>query len=190
MSFNWDCLIHEFLMTAKTDSKTSDDSSLMNSDNTLHQLLHGSPIERARAAENLAQQGSGAAYAACELTAACGDTDEVSNWAVAALEQLGPPPSPAVDSLAGMAQSENPLIGYWAVTLLGRAGPEAKIHQRLLAALLQDSGDLAVREKAAWSLGKMQADCLEATLALQQAAQAPEPRLSRIAAKALQQTQT
>lgn len=161
----------------------------MNSATTLQQLLHGSPSERATAAEHLAQQGSEAAYAACELTAACADTEAISSWAVDALEQLGTPPSSAIESLVSMAQWENPLTVYWAVTLLGRVGPDAAVHQRVLVTLLQHSEDLAVQEKAAWSLGRMQAKSLEATEALQQVAQSPETRLSRIAAKSLQQTQ-
>ncbi|MGI9466671.1 MAG: HEAT repeat domain-containing protein [Rubripirellula sp.] len=162
----------------------------MNSATTLQHLLHGSPSERATAAEYLAQQGPEAAYAASELTAACSDTESVSDWAVAALEELGPPPSSAIDSLVSLAQSEKPLTVYWAVTLLGRAGPDALAHQQVLVTLLQYSQDSAVQEKAAWSLGRMQATSSEATQALQQAAQSPESRLSRVAAKSLQQTQT
>lgn len=162
----------------------------MNSATTLQQLQHGSPNERATAAEHLAQQGPAAAYAASELASACGDTEEVSNWAVAALEELGPPPSSTLDALVRLAQAEKPLIAYWAVTLLGRAGPDAKVHQRTLANLLQNSGDLAVQEKAAWSLGRIHADSPQATQALQRAAVSAESRLSRVAAKALQQTQT
>ena len=162
----------------------------MNSATTLQQLLHGSLSERATAAEHLAQQGSEAAYAACELTAACGDAGAISDWAVAALEQLGPPPLSALESLVSLTQSEDPLTVYWAVTLLGRAGPEAAVHEQVLVTLLQHSKDLAVQEKAAWSLGRMQANSLGATQALQQASQSPEARLSRVAAKSLQQTQT
>ncbi|MAI71931.1 MAG: hypothetical protein CMM01_13590 [Rhodopirellula sp.] len=160
----------------------------MNSAMTLQQLVHGSPSERATAAEYLAHQGTDAAYAASQLTAACSDTESVSDWAIAALEQLGPPPSSAIDLLASLAQSEKTLTAYWAVTLLGRAGPDAAFHQQVLVTLLLNSKDLAVQEKAAWSLGRMHADSSEATRALQQAAQSPETRLSRVAAKALQQT--
>ena len=162
----------------------------MNSATVLQQLLRGSPDERAVAAEHLAQQGAEAAYAACELTEACGDTGAVSDWAVAALEQVGAPPSSAIESLVRMTQQENPLTVYWAVTLLGRAGPDAAVHQEVLVTLLQHSENLAVQEKAAWSLGRMRANSLEATQALQQAAQSPKNRLSRIATKSLQQTQT
>jgi HEAT repeat protein len=178
------------LMTAKEDdSKTKNEPLQMNSATMLHQLVRGTPRERAEAAENLAQQGSEAAYAASELTAACGDTEQVRLWAVAALEQLGSPPVSTIDSLIGLAQSEQPLIAYWAVTLLGRTGPKAKVHQQAIAELLERSNDLAVREKAAWSLGRMRADSSQTTRALKQAARSPEPRLSRVASKALQQMQ-
>ena len=162
----------------------------MNSATVLQQLLQGSPSERAAAAEYLAQQGTEAAYAACELTAACGDTETVSDWAVAALEQLGAPPSSAIESLVSMTQSANPRTVYWAVTLLGRSGPDAAVHQQVLVTLLQHSEDLAVQEKAAWSLGRMRANSLEATQALQQAAQSTKKRLSRVATRSLQPTQT
>ena len=162
----------------------------MNSATLLQQLLHGSPGERAVAAEHLAQQGAEAAYAACELTVACSDTEAVSEWAVAALEQVGSPPSSAIESLVSMTQFENPLTVYWAVTLLGRAGPDATVHQKVLITLLQHSEHLAIQEKAAWSLGRMRAKSLEATQALQQASQSPNKRLSRVATKSLQQTQT
>jgi hypothetical protein len=106
------------------------------------------------------------------------------------LEQLGPPPLSALESLVSLTHSEDPLTVYWAVTLLGRAGPDAAVHEQVLVTLLQHSKDLAVQEKAAWSLGRMQANSLGATQALQQASQSPEARLSRVAAKSLQQTQT
>ena len=172
------------------DSKMLNESPLMNAASTLHQLTRGTPHERAQAAEYLAQQGPDAAYAASELTAACGDNAEISHWAVAALEELGPPPASAIDALATLAQSQEPLTAYWAVTLLGRAGRDALEHQGVIADLLEQSPDLALREKAAWSLGRMRANSLEATQALQQAAQSPKNRLSRIATKSLQQTQT
>ena len=172
------------------DSKTESKILLMNSATVLQQLLQGSPSERAAAAEYLAQQGTEAAYAACELTAACGDTETVSDWAVAALEQLGAPPSSAIESLVSMTQSANPRTVYWAVTLLGRSGRDAAVHQQVLVTLLQHSEDLAVQEKAAWSLGRMRANSLEATQALQQAAQSTEKRLSRVATRSLQPTQT
>ena len=159
----------------------------MNAASTLHQLRRGTPRERAQAAEYLAQQGPDAAYAASELTAACGDTTEISHWAVAALEELGPPPASAIDALASLAQSEAPLTAYWAVTLLGRAGEDAAEHQVVIADLLEQSPDLALREKAAWSLGRMHADCSQARLALQNAATSQAARLSRLATKALQQ---
>ncbi|MDA7865135.1 hypothetical protein N9B24_03305, partial [bacterium] len=80
-----------------------------------------------------------------------------------------------------------PLTAYWAVTLLGRAGPDAAVHQRVITDLLEQSSDLSLQEKAAWSLGRMHADSSQAIVALQNAAQSPEPRLSRVASKSLQQ---
>jgi hypothetical protein len=168
-------------------TKLLNEPQQMTSATTLHQLMRGTPRERAEAAEHLAQQGPDAAYAAIELTAACGDIEEISNWVVAALEDMGPPPASVIDSLLSLAQSQQPLTAYWAVTLLGRAGPDAAVHQRVIADLLEQSSDLCLREKAAWSLGRMHADSSQAIVALQNAAQSPEPRLSRVANKSLQQ---
>jgi hypothetical protein len=57
--------------------------------------------ERAAAAEKLCQTGESAATAAIPLVRACGDADErVREWAVAALEDLGPPPADAIATLA------------------------------------------------------------------------------------------
>ena len=99
----------------------------MNSATVLQQLVHGTPSERAEAAENLAHQGPDAAYAVSALLAACEDTESVSTWAVAALEELGPPPLSAITALGDLAQSDKPLTAYWAVTLLGRAGRQAAL---------------------------------------------------------------
>ena len=169
------------------DSKTLNEWPLMNSATVLQQLVHGTPSERAEAAENLAHQGPDAAYAVSALLAACEDTESVSTWAVAALEELGPPPLSAITALGDLAQSDKPLTAYWAVTLLGRAGRQAADCQEILAILLMGTSELALREKAAWALGRMKADSRKAKLALQVAARSPEKRLSRMGSKALKQ---
>ena len=56
---------------------------------------------RARAAQRLAQLGRDAQPAALALLNACGDADEaVQEWAAAALEELGPPQTLHLESIA------------------------------------------------------------------------------------------
>jgi hypothetical protein len=42
----------------------------------------------------------------------CGDDEAVSNWAVAALEELGTPSISAVESLTSLAMAEHSLVAY------------------------------------------------------------------------------
>ena len=171
-------------MTAKHD-----ESQKMSSADRLHNLTQGTAQERAEAAESLAQQGPNAAFAATELVKACGDEQAISDWAVAALEELGPPPTAAISSLAKLTGSDNAQTAYWAITLLGRAGREAASHQNLLAEILEQSGEISLKERAAWGLGRMHADSAKAVMALKQAALSQNERLSRLSGKSLQ-TQT
>ncbi|NDC63744.1 MAG: hypothetical protein EBZ59_07135, partial [Planctomycetia bacterium] len=123
----------------------------------------GTAPERAAAAESLCRAGSDAAPAAVPLVRACGDDDaDVREWAVAALEELGPPPRADVATLASLAAADNPLVSYWAITLLGRlgtllgrSGPDASAAVAALSARLESGGDPAAVERAAWALGKI-----------------------------------
>ena len=57
-----------------------------------------------------------------DLVKACTDDESVQQWAVAALEELGPPPTESIGELTKLASSSDPLVAFWAITLLGRAG--------------------------------------------------------------------
>jgi hypothetical protein len=140
---------------------------------------------RATAAENLSLAGLDAVDAAVDLVRACGDEDAVRDWAVAALEDLGPPRNDAAQPLASELSAANPLVAYWAATLLGRLGTEAAGCQKALAKTLTHATDLAVRERSAWALGKIGATSNEAVAALQAAAESNSARLSRLAETAL-----
>jgi HEAT repeat protein len=141
--------------------------------------------ERAEAARQLCLLGEEACDVAVALVRACGDENEqVVEWATAALEQLGPPPLEQLSDLANLTADTNPLVGYWAVTLIGRLGGDAAPATGALVATLQNSTDSAVKQRAAWALGKVP-DASEATLAaLDQAVQSSDPRLARLAAQA------
>ena len=142
---------------------------------------------RREAAAALARLGEGAAPAAAALVRACGDEDgEVREQAVAALEDLGPPPADATGQLVDMATSEKPLVAYWAVTLLGRAGQGAAIAVPVLVRCLGSTTEMSVRQRSAWALGQIGPAAVAARDALGQAAGDTDPRLARLAAEALE----
>ncbi len=152
--------------------------------------LHSADVAaRAAAAEQLCHAGPDAAPATLELVRACGDEASVREWAVAALEELGPPAKELVEPLGKLAADNDATVAYWAVTLLGRLGPDAVGSEHKLAAVLEKSPDEAVRERAAWALGEMKAKSAGTIAALETASKAPSPRLARLAKSALEQTQ-
>jgi HEAT repeat protein len=151
------------------------------------QLASSDAGRRAEAAELLARAGDLAAPAAVPLVRACGDGDEqVREWAVSALEELGPPPDGVVADLVKLGGDRDPLVAYWAVTLLGRAGQGAASAVSALAACLASTADLAVRQRAAWALGQIGPAATASRDALAKAAGDADPRLARLAKEALE----
>lgn len=141
---------------------------------------------RATAAEHLSQAGEDAAFAAVELVQACGDDESVSQFAVAALEDMGPPAADSRKPLSNLLTSPDANVGYWAATLIGRLEDAGKDCQDDLAALLASSAADAVRERAAWALGQVGADSEQAIAALKQAAESGAARLQRLATASLE----
>ncbi len=152
-------------------------------------LLSASLEERVAAAESLSMMGEDAAPAAVELVRACGDDEEVRQWAVAALEEMGAPPESAIAALTELVADQDPTIAYWAITLLGRSGDRATGSQDALAKALGRQSDPAVAERAAWAFARIKPTADSACAALEQAAQSEEPRLARLAKDALGQPQ-
>lgn len=149
-------------------------------------LKSESVAERAEAAETLCTAAPESSFAAAELVRACADEDEsVREWVVGALESIEEPPANALEALEESCRSDNALVAYWAVTMMGRMGCAAKAKQDVIAQLLENSKDLSVQEKAAWALGKMEADSSLARHALEQASHSENARLSRVANAAL-----
>jgi HEAT repeat protein len=141
---------------------------------------------RRAAAERLARMGEEAAPAAVALVRACGDADEqVREHVVAALEDLGPPPTSAVAALVALIDHASPLVGYWTTTLLGRAGEDAASAVPALTKCLDSTADLAVRQRAAWALGKIGPTAATARDALVRAAGQSDERLARLASESL-----
>lgn len=143
--------------------------------------------ERCRAAEELARLGEEGRAAAVALVRACGDAEEnVREAAVAALEGLGAPQADDVPKLGTLLAAPAPDVGYWAATLLGRLEADASAAAPELAAAV-DQAEQAVRERAAWALGKIGPPAKAAQAALQKASASDRPRLARLATEALQQ---
>lgn len=141
---------------------------------------------RAEAAERLAQAAEAAAPATLPLVRACGDADErVREWAVAALEGMGPPPLDTLAGLTALVGNAVPLVGYWAATLLGRAGQDGAVAVDALAACVASGGDASLRQRAAWALGRIGPAAKPARAVLEEARQAMDERLARLANEAL-----
>ena len=139
---------------------------------------------RASAAENLCLAGSNSVAAAVDLVMVCGDVEDVQNWAVAALEDLGPPSVDSVVLLEPLVGSSSPLVGYWAATLLGRLGGNANRSQSILGQAVSGSPHLSVQERAAWALGKIGVTEASVVVSLRSEAASDSPRLASLANRA------
>ena len=149
-------------------------------------LTDPDPTVRLVAAEELARSGEAAAPAAVPLVKACGDADDqVREHAVAALEELGAPPTAAIADLVTLVAAADPLMAYWAATLLGRSGQDAVPAVAALTRRLESTTAPEVTQRAAWALGRIGPAAAAAAEALRKAAAAPDPRLARLAGEAL-----
>lgn len=139
------------------------------------------------AAQELAGLGEESQPAAIALIDACHSQDfEVRDWSVAALEQLGPPPTEAVHSLISRINDQEELADYWAITLLGRLGPSAAAAAECLGQALENSPYPGVCQRAAWALRELGPSAKPAQASLRKAAASSEPRLARLAQQALE----
>ncbi len=149
----------------------------------------GSPEEtaRAEAAERLSQLDPDEIRAAALiLVEACGDDSEaVREAAVGALEEMGPPDPEVLDGLTALLADAGADTGYWAATLIGRLGPDATAAVPGLVTALETSPHQNGRQRAAWALGKIGPGAAAAKAPLQKAAAGDDPRLSRLAERAL-----
>jgi HEAT repeat protein len=152
----------------------------------IQQLDSNHPTDQCAAAEALARMGKDAQPAAAALVAALRTADTPTReWCAAALEELGPPSTSHIRELAELAGDESLDAAYWAITLLGRANSDAGLAVPALIKTLQYSSELALRERAAWALGKLGPAAKSAAASLQEAAASGEPRLARLAKQAL-----
>jgi HEAT repeat protein len=148
-------------------------------------LKSGDADQRQAAAEKLSQRGTDAAPAAVALVEACERDDEARESVVAALEELGPPAASDVAKLAALVSRPSLDVAYWAATLLGRLEGEASPAVPALSEALGGHGELAVRQRAAWALGKIGPAAATARDALTKAAASSDPRLASLARAAV-----
>ncbi|MDP6447515.1 MAG: hypothetical protein QGG36_25220 [Pirellulaceae bacterium] len=142
---------------------------------------------RLAAAQWLANDSNAARAAAIPLIAGAADeSDEVREWVVEAIENMGPPDQGDLAEIAQMLTLDSD-AAYWAATLLGRAGDacgEETVNR--LARGLNQHPRQAVRARIAWALGRIPINAA-AHQSLQQAASDDDPRTARLARRALNQ---
>ncbi|TWU45059.1 hypothetical protein Q31b_02300 [Novipirellula aureliae] len=152
-------------------------------------LASGAVATRISTAEQLATMGEEAQFAAVELVVSCADADEsVRNWSVAALEGLGTPSIESIGSLCELAKDSNPMVAYWAITLLGRIGAKASNCQDVLARVLTQTAEVSVQQRAVWAIGKMGSLQPTTIKSLAWASESNDPKVSGTAQRILQQT--
>jgi HEAT repeat protein len=152
-------------------------------------LISGDVAARREAAESLAHRGSGSAAASLALIRAAADEDEeVAEWSVAALEDLGPPCEADLPGLAELLTHTPADTAYWAATLIGRSEAAAATCTGPLSDALQNHRETAVRERIAWALGRIGPAASAAAATIEALASEPNcpPRLARACREALQ----
>lgn len=154
-------------------------------------LKAADPAVRIAAAERLMRLGPEAQAAAVALAQAACDQDEgVREAVIAAVEELGPPSSADAPALAKLLGNPSSDVGYWAATLLGRLAIEAADTVTGLATAVTTAADPVVRQRAAWALGQVGPAAAPALDVLRQAADSDDPRLQRLAARAIAQIES
>ncbi len=152
------------------------------------ELAHPDVSRRSAAAKSLAKMGEAAAPAAVPLCRTSGDaSEEVCEWSTSALEKLGPPAvedCPALQDLAAAPQEDT---AYWACTLIGRLKADAAPAVSALSNVLSEHAAINVRQRAAWALGQIGPAASAALPALKRAADDANPRLARMAQRAIDQ---
>jgi HEAT repeat protein len=130
--------------------------------------------------------GREARAAAVPLVEACEtEDDQLREWVAAALEELGPPDVADVANLAALVERSPLDVAYWAATLLGRLEDQAAAAVPNLAWALANHPEMAVRQRAAWALGKIGPAANRARDALTEAAENSNRRLASLARDAM-----
>ncbi|MDX1964247.1 MAG: hypothetical protein SFX18_13925 [Pirellulales bacterium] len=112
--------------------------------------------------------------------------ESIREQAVEICEGMQSPPAELAIPLTTYLPTARGDAAYWCVTLLGRLAGESVAAISVLATCLERHELLAVRERAAWALGKIGPAAQKARPSLEKAAAATDPRLSRLAKDALE----
>jgi HEAT repeat protein len=105
--------------------------------------------------------------------------------AVGVCESIEDLPSGSAEAIAKLLSTAKNDSAYWCATLLGRMGSDAAIAVPALINCLQHQTSVAIRERAAWTLGKIGSDAVSAIGSLKEAAKSSDQRLSRVAQEAI-----
>jgi HEAT repeat protein len=151
----------------------------------INSLRSDDAAKRQAAAERLAQLGTDAQEAAVPLVEVCDCDESIREWAVAALEGLGPPRPADIGPLVELLKRPTLDTAYWAATLLGRLEDQAAPAVSGLVRALESHGELAVRQRAAWALAQIGPAACAARAALEAAAGSSDARLASLAVLAL-----
>ncbi len=142
---------------------------------------------RREAARQLVRAGSAASPAVLALIQAVGDADEeVATQCSESLENLGPPSADDLTDMIVLLNHENSDCGYWVATLVGRLGVLGSPAVSELSSAVRSHAALAVRERAAWALGKIGPAAQGARETLEAASRCDSPRLARLAKESLE----
>ncbi|MFN3189779.1 MAG: HEAT repeat domain-containing protein [Aureliella sp.] len=100
-----------------------------------------------------------------------------------------------VDSvnLISFCNEEHPVVALWACRLLvlslGQSSEHDAVAEQAFVKALVGHRDIGVQQQAAIALGKLERKCRETVDALRVAAESEDPRLSRLAGRALEHCQ-
>jgi HEAT repeat protein len=149
------------------------------------EFMHSDAARKMAAAETLLKTPDAARAFVPELLAGVAATDEsLRETCVGALEGMGSPDKSSAKSIVPFLAGDE-LQGFWAATLLGRIGHEAAFAASQLAASLNSSSSMPVRERCVWALGQIGPAAIESLPVLVAAATSPSPRLARFAKEAI-----
>lgn len=157
----------------------------------LGKMLSGNDPEMQRkAAELLSQHADAAVEVAVDLVRHVGDKDRVvAEHCVSTLEELGPPAASQLEYLGKLAANENLDVAYWAITLIGRSGVAGAEQSALLGDVVASDARPAVRERAAWALGRIGPAAAAAISQLEACVEAEPESVARAVSKALESIQ-
>lgn len=113
------------------------------------------------------------------------EDEETRNWAIEALENMGPPPLEESDGIVDWTRQHSTLVACWGCKLIGRLEENANRYQQDLVRLVQSHDSLEVRQEAAAALGKLGTLGTQTREILSSISDDHDPRLKRMIARAL-----